>query len=267
MKIEKVIFTIDDNPHYKGFWSSISKHFKQRLNFEPSLFIIGDKEKTDVSSYDDSNGEIRLIEKIQNIPTIIQALIGKFYFTTTEPETTWLIGDLDLYPLQHFHFKNRIQEIGEDKYVHLFPDAYGKNWRNSIHGLAGYFHVAKGKVFESELKFKNKTFEDVCLEIFHSNKWGIKFHNIVSNTENKNASNDHGWFCCEEMYTGWLLSQSSKLVELSPINGFYHRIDRSNLSYDENLLNNGHYIDFHSPRPYEQHQTLIENIVSKIPMG
>lgn len=266
MKIDKVIFTIDDNPHYKGFWSSISKHFKQRLNFEPVLFIIGDRDKIDINSYDTSNGEVRIIDKINNIPTIIQALIGKFYFTILEPETTWLIGDLDLYPLQQFHFKERIKNIEDNKYIHLFPDAYGADWRNSIKGLAGYFHVAKGKVFERELNFKNKTFEDVCLEIFHSNRWGIKFHNISSNQENRNASDDYGWFCCEEMYTGWLLSQSKNLVELPPISGYYPRIDRSNMSFDENLLIQGHYIDFHSPRPYEKYQTIIEDIISKIPV-
>lgn len=141
MKIDKVLFTIDDNPHYKGFWSSISNHYKNRMGINPVLFIIGDK--VDIKSYDSSNGEIIVIPKIKDIPTIIQALIGKFYFTNTEPETTWLIGDLDLYPLQQKHFKNTISEIDENLYVHLNPHAYGKDWRNKINGMAGYFHVVK----------------------------------------------------------------------------------------------------------------------------
>ena len=63
MKIDKVIFTIDDNPHYKGFWSSISKHFKQRLGFETVLYVIADDEEI-VNLYDNSNGEVRFFKKL-----------------------------------------------------------------------------------------------------------------------------------------------------------------------------------------------------------
>lgn len=257
MKIQKVIFTIDDNPHYKGFWSSISKHYKQRFNIMPKLFIIGNN--VDVSSYDSSNGEIEVVPAVDNIPTIIQALIGKFYFTKTEPDTIWKVGDLDLYPLQKSHFEDSISNISDDAYVHLNPYAYGSNWRDGINGLAGYFHVAKGKVFEEELKFQNKSFEDVCKEIYNSNRWGIRFYNIQSNVENHKASNDWGWFCCEEMYTGYLLNNSSKLIEVPPVS--YNRVDRSNMVYDIQKIKEGFYIDFHSPRPYEQHSDIIEKII------
>jgi len=262
MNIEKVIFTIDDNPHYKSFWFSISKHFKEKLNFNSKLFIIGDN--PDISSYECEHGEVEFIKKIDGVPTIIQALIGKFYFTLTELETTWMVGDLDLYPLQNYHFKNRIKDISDDKYVHLNPYAYGKDWRNRLDGLAGYYHVAKGKIFKEELKFVNKSFEDVVMEIFNSKKWGIMFHNINSNPENRMASSDYGWFCSEEMYTGELLKNSNSLVELPPINGNYERIDRSNMIYDVNLIKSEFYIDFHSPRPYESHKNVIEHILSNV---
>lgn len=261
MKIDKVIFTIDDNPHYKGFWSSISKHYKERLNMIPKLFIIGNN--VDVDSYDNRYGEIEVIEQLPNIPSIIQALIGKFYFTKTEPNTIWKIGDLDLYPLSKEYFTTNIKDIDDDSYLHLNPHAYGHDWRIKPQGLSGYFHVAKGKVFEEELSFTNKSFEDVCLEIFNSDRWGIKFHSISGSQTNKAASPDWGWFCCEEMYTGELLRNSKKLVELLPKNG-YTRIDRSNMVYNVNLIPTGHYIDFHSPRPYENHQSVIEDIVSRV---
>jgi hypothetical protein len=261
MKIDKVIFTIDDNPHYKGFWSSISKHYKQRMGMTPKLFIIG--KDIDIESYDDSNGEIEIVDPVEGVPTIIQALMGKFYFTKTEPETTWLIGDLDLYPLQHKHFNDSIENINEDKYVHLNPHAYTKNWRERIEGLAGYNHVAKGKTFISELGL-DRTFEEVVKEIYNSNKWGIKFQNNTGGALNRQASDDWGWFCCEEMYTGFLLRESNKLVEIPPQDG-YKRVDRSDMKYDINKVKNGDYIDFHSPRPYENYIDVIETIVSFIP--
>ena len=185
MKIDKVIFTIDDNPHYRGFWSSISRHYKERMGILPVLYVIGDKDSVDIDLYDKTYGEVRFFSKVDNVPTIIQALIGKFYLTVFEPETTWLIGDLDLYPLQQYHFKDTIKDIDENSYVHLNPYAYGINWRDKFQGLAGYFHVAKGEVFEEELNFKNKSFEDVCLEIYNSDKFGIKFYNLSASDVSK----------------------------------------------------------------------------------
>jgi len=263
MKIEKVIFTIDDNPHYKGFWSSISRHFLEKFNINPVLYVICENEKNIENSYDKKYGDVRFIKKLDSIPTIIQSLIGKFYFTKYEPETTWIIGDLDLYPLQHYHFKNRILDIDELSYVHLNPHAYGVDWRNKHEGLAGYFHVAKGKIFQKELLFENKTFEDVCLEIYNSNKFGVKFYKISPSKDNLNASKDWGWFCSEEMYTGNILKNSVNLIELPPQNGIYERIDRES-SYDLNKLINGKYIDLHAPRPYENFSSHIENIISKV---
>lgn len=262
MKIEKVIFSIDDNPHYKGFWSSISRHFNQRLGIRPKLFIIG--KDVDISSYDISNGEIELLSPVEGIPSIIQALWSKFYYVKTEPETTWIIGDLDLYPLQKNHFVDRIRNISDEFYVHLNPYGYGKNWREGYNGLPGYFHVAKGSVFTEELRL-NRPFEEIVKEIYNSNKWGIKFYNIQENDENRKASSDYGWFCCEEMYTGYLLKNSKKLLELEPEGG-YKRIDRSDMRYNIEDIKKSIYIDFHSPRPYGDHSEEIEKIVSSFPL-
>lgn len=261
MKIDKVIFSIDDNPHYKGFWSSISRHFNQRIGIRPKLFIIG--KDVDISSYDVTNGEIELVPPVEGIPSIIQALWAKFYYVKTEPETTWLIGDLDLYPLQKNHFVDRIKDISDDSYVHLNPYGYGKNWREGYNGLPGYFHVAKGRVFTEELGLE-RSFEEIVKGIYNSNKWGIKFYNIQENNENRMASPDHGWFCCEEMYTGYLLKNSKKLVEVDPEGG-YKRIDRSDMRYNIEDIGKSMYIDFHSPRPYESHSEEIEKIVSSFP--
>lgn len=227
------------------------------------LFIIGDN--VDISKYDTTYGEVEVIPLVKDVPSIIQALIGKFYFTKTEPETTWKIGDLDLYPLQKKHFIDSIKDINDDKYVHLHGHAYGENWRDTVHGLAGYFHVAKGKIFERELNFTHKSFEDVVNEIYNSNKWGIKFYDFLASEVSKKASPHWGWFCCEEMYTGDLLKNSKNLIELEPPyihESYYPRIDRSTMTYDEDKLLDGHYIDFHSPRPYEEHTEIIEKIIS-----
>ncbi len=64
IKIEKVIFTIDDNPHYKGFWTSISKHYKQKMGITSKLFIIGDN--VNIDCYDKNYGEIKVVKTVKN---------------------------------------------------------------------------------------------------------------------------------------------------------------------------------------------------------
>ena len=115
MKIQKVIFTCDDNPAYSGFWKSISKHFLDKLGIRSHLFLIGDDENK-IKEYKEQYNDVTFIKKLPNIPGIIQALWGKFYFTKTEPETVWMVGDLDLYPLQKDWFVANIEKYEENSY-------------------------------------------------------------------------------------------------------------------------------------------------------
>jgi hypothetical protein len=163
MKIDKVIFTCDDNPAYSGFWKSISKHFLDKLNIKSHLFLIGD-DCLKAKDYKTEYNEVTFVKKLKTVPSIIQALWGKFYFTKTEPETVWMVGDLDLYPLQSDWFTTNIQEFSNDAYLHLNAFGYSKEWWNNKQGLPGYYHVAKGKTFEKYLNLSS-TFEEDCKHI------------------------------------------------------------------------------------------------------
>lgn len=255
MKINKVIFCCDNNPVYVGFWDSISERFKD-LGFKTKLFLISNNSQ-DINNFSQKNGEVIHVQQLENIPVIIQALMGKFYFTKFEPDTTWLIGDIDLYPIRKSFFSNNnIEKIDDQKYIHLYANAYGNDWKNKINGLAGYYHVAKGKTFEKELKF-DCSFEEVCNRILKSNKYGIKFYGSFGNSDNRSASpKDWGWFCCEEMYTGDLLKNNENFIEFNC--DHYPRIDR-NCIFDSNV----DYIDFHSPRPYNENKDKINKILNK----
>lgn len=257
MKIQKVIFSIDDNPHYMGFWSSISRHYKTKLGMSSKLFVLSNDSLAG-DKYDKSYGEVEVVPLLSEFPPILQALMAKFYFVVTEKETLWMVGDLDLYPMQTQHFIDDIANIPDDAYVHLNPYAYGVDWRKKVDGLAGYFHVAKGRIFEEELGF-HKSFHEVCSEVF-SGPYGIRATHNGCAPVSRQASKHWGWFCCEEMYTGKLLRASQRLIELAPKHN--ERIDRSNMSYVLGDIPKGRYVDFHSPRPYEEHQQVIELIAS-----
>lgn len=266
MKIDKVIFTCDDNPAYAGFWASISKHFQEKIGLKSHLFLIGDDE-TKVSMYSRDYGQVTFVKKLPEIPSIIQALWGKFYFTKTEPETTWMIGDLDLYPLQQEWFTTAIEKYSDDSYLHLHGTGNGKNWWTDPRGLAGFYHVAKGKVFEEYLEMR-PTFEQDCRYIYESEKYGLDPSNPAHQWAHE-ASPHWRYFCCEEQYTGEVLAKRKEKVTAIPWPMEHFdamRICRStNMAHNPDLIGRGFYIDFHAPRPYEKHREAIDSILSKVP--
>lgn len=262
MKINKVIFTCDDNPAYAGFWKSISRHFQEKIGLQSHLFLIGD-DPNKLSHYSTVNGQVTFVKKIPNIPSIIQALWGKFYFTKTEPETTWMIGDLDLYPLQRAWFVDQIEKYPDDSYLHLHSNGYSSDWWNDKRGLPGYYHVAKGKIFEKFLELR-PTFEEDCRFIYESGKYGLEPSHPGHQWAHA-ASPHWRYFCSEEQYSGELLSRHKDRV-ISIERNYSLRICRStNMIYNTFTLQSGKYIDFHAPRPYENHKDAIEFILSKVP--
>jgi hypothetical protein len=266
MKIDKVIFTCDDNPAYAGFWASISKHFECKLGMKSHLFLIGD-DPSKKGMYSIDHGEVTFVPRLEGIPSIIQALWGKFYFTKTEPETVWMIGDLDLYPLQNQWFTKNIEDYSDDSYLHLHGTGNGKEWWKDPRGLAGFYHVAKGKVFEEYLELRPK-FEDDCRYIHESGKYGLDPSNPAHKWAHE-ASPHWRYFCCEEQYTGEVLAKKKDKITCIPwptedFNSM--RICRSTgMVHNPFLLEKGWYIDFHAPRPYEKYKDQIESIISKVP--
>ena len=263
MKIQKVIFSCDLNPHYVGFWNSISKHFDEFLGMESQLICIGDPK---ASGFSDSHGEIKVVKKLENYAPILQALWAKFYYTREEPNTSWMIGDLDLYPLQKKWFKDNIKKYDENSYLHLNNDAYGKPWDQDTdisQGIAGYYHVAKGSTFQRAYNFRD-TFEEDVKFIAEAKKYGIQFHQNVGHTFAFEANpSTWGWYCAEEHYTKDLLLQNKIKVENVSTIDSSSRICRSkNCEYDPGRVARHEYVDMHSLRPYEKFELEIEKVLS-----
>lgn len=263
MKIDKILFSCDLNPHYAGFWNSISKHCQKLLGVKTQLVCLGDPTGTNFS---DEYGEIKAVPLLEKYPKILQALWAKFYYTKEEPETTWMVGDLDLYPLQKDWFIKNIEKYDDDKYLHLNAGGYGPLWDSNDDistGIPGYYHVAKGKTFQKALEFRN-TFEEDIKYIFEAKKYGIQFHNRPIAEESKSANPDSwGWYCTEEEYCkDILLKNKFEVINVSTIFSG-NRVDRSNgCNYDYDKLRGYEYVDMHSIRPYEDNQEKIENILS-----
>ena len=94
MKIDKIVFSTSEE--YSDFWYTISRVYKKFLNIEPVCLLFTDREDFNLSS---EFGEVKKIKFIPDLPKIIQITWSKFYYTQFEPETIWMIGDIDQIPL------------------------------------------------------------------------------------------------------------------------------------------------------------------------
>ena len=94
MKIDKVIVSCNDNPFYSDYWPVVSRVWKEMIGIEPVLVYLGDASKLS-SEY----GTVVELEKLDNVPIHTQAQWARYWYTQFEPDTMWLISDIDMMPL------------------------------------------------------------------------------------------------------------------------------------------------------------------------
>ena len=76
MKIDKIIFAVDDNHVYGGFWKFISKWTKERLGVTPVLFHITEEES---DFYEDKYGLVKKFKSLPNFTTSIQCRMVRMW--------------------------------------------------------------------------------------------------------------------------------------------------------------------------------------------
>lgn len=256
MKLDKVVFGCSEA--YSPWWNIQSKIWRTKFNVEPICLLFGDKNKCGMS---EEYGRIEEMQFDPDLPDIIQIQFCKFFYPNTEPDKTWIIGDIDQIPLQTDYILNSLTSIPDDAYAHLnytgiaqmlhpsmrkdgFPglnsDAFVKLGPTIISGTAGFnlpghYHVAKGHLYK-ELFFKNKSFKDVIKSVMESKRYGI----TTPDNLKRLTPNIHGsYWVAEEFYTSeqiWYGIRNKKF------NGFYgkeyhmwnQKIDRIGNIFDQN---------------------------------
>lgn len=267
MKVDKIIFISDSNINYLSFWNRISRFYKEFHNIDCKLFFLAKDYQNNKHFLSEKFGEVEIVEPIENIPIIIQTLWAKFWFTQTELETTWLIGDIDLFLLNKRYLNFCLDNMPAESYGHLNANGYknGNWWNNELSGIPGYFHCAKGKKFKEFLNLSD-SFEDDCKYIFNSKKYGILYNGLINKEEQApervKDKKDYGFICCEENRTTELLKskkdqifsftypESLIRIETPFAKNGLQTPDEFDLKtlFNPSLKNT--YIDFHCPRPF-----------------
>ena len=116
MKIDKVIFGVDDNPLYSDFWPIQAKLVKEVLGAEPVLFHITN-ESSDF--YNDGHGLVKKINK-DTCPEIITSFISqvvRMYATKYFPDEICMPSDIDMLILNKEWFTEQIKDISDNDLI------------------------------------------------------------------------------------------------------------------------------------------------------
>jgi len=255
MKIDKVVWSASEE--YSDFWNINSEIHNKYLDMDCVLLLYGKKQNCDVS---EEYGEVIEIEAIPDLPFLVQLVWNKFYYPKNEPDTTWLIGDIDQLPLQRPHFIDNIANVPDDHYVHLAEDAITSLkglstgcWKiNPDCYLTAHYHVGKGSTFnkalDSDLPFEHhvKSLVSECYK---------KPFDEIENVD------PMALWAYEELYSTNLIKKNyvDKFTGFERPHG--KKICRSkNCQFDSN--NKEYYVDIHCPRPYKKHEKQINDIVN-----
>jgi hypothetical protein len=257
MKIQKVLFSSSDE--YLDFWEPISRIFYEKLGIESVLVYFGELFASE------KYGKVIRVKPL-SYPRRIQLLWSRIWWTKTEPNTTWMLGDIDLFPLQKTRFIDDISDISDDYHVHLGynkisnpPDLWmEKGSRDGGADLVSHYHVAKGHVFDKNFDLHD-SFEEACKFIYESKQYGLGFFCEAFRNE------EMMYHCCCEHLTTEKIRNKLKSKSIS-FDGIWYDYSQClsrgcKMNYDEYLLKNNYYIDFHSLRPYTPNKETINKIL------
>lgn len=285
MKIDKILFSLSDHPDYQGFWELQAKIWKEHMGIEPVCLFF----PKDQNGYRPSEEHGLVIEQEIDpaVPWSLQLTMSKFHFPETEPDTTWLIGDIDMLPLQRDYFTAHLQDIPDHCFVHLNAGGLscvrlGRNegfvQGGSTHeggcDLPGHYHVAKGSAFARVIN-RGLSLKQLVQEIVDADTHGM---GPDAKRVGARPNPDEYWYywCAEESRTSQLIWAAMKAGQCDFRPSYYHnghnhdRINRD--SYDENAgyrenrekLRSGGFVDIHCARPFPKQAAQLQSILDEV---
>lgn len=286
MKIDKVLFACSASPEYSPFWNVQAEIFATKLGIEPICLLFGKKEEAGMS---EQHGKVIEVTPDPSLPWSVQMVWSKFDYPTREPDTTWLIGDIDLVPLQRAHFTDRIASLPDTAYAHLNAGGISQPRLGCMDGflnqgsqrhvkdaggrggtdVPAHYHVAKGRGFE--VLTQGRPFLDQVKHIVESNRYGM---GVMDNWgEAKRAENPYWYYWCgEENYSSELILNAVRAGTINFVPIYYNNCNgtdrinrdefRDDYAYDQNKCKAQGYVDVHCARPYSKQATQLARMVN-----
>jgi hypothetical protein len=235
--LHRVILATDANENYIQFWPIVAKAWKEIVGLQPTLALIGDE----TVEIDETLGEVIRFAPIEGVSTALYAQAVRHLLPVMFPNEGCIISDIDMIPLSKDYFGKSVESFSDDTFVVYRDRMYPPN----AYQYPMCYCAAYGKVFK---------------DIFHINT-PEEIPSIIKQWSELNL----GWSTDELLLYRYLNvwnKNSIYCVKLGHgMEMSYRRIDRLRWGYNKNLLQSGHYIDMHCPRPYNEHKAEINMIM------
>lgn len=257
--IDRVIFSLTNNPDYLGFWNFVSKVYHVKFDTTPTLFFSGNQVEFDElrknKILSDEHGEVFLLNRVPNIAIESKdwtCTWGAYFGVSRFENERCMISGIDQIPLGDRFLRMINPLLKEDKYIVGFSDGYthaGADFPSS-------HHVGFGRQFKS------------IYEIDES--WSSELMKIYSWRSNlPNFREGMSLWGIDEAYSSFLIrkklkEESDDKIEL--VKNFHsewgsRRIDRSigRIRVCDELMEavrSGELSEYHSIRPFEANENM-----------
>jgi len=257
MKIDRVIYCLNDNPTYTGFWNVFSRVWKLKYDIQPTLIYVGDSEEIQKNELSDEYGDIVCLPVVDEVvvdPNLDWSVTwGLFYGASLFKDDVCITSGIDQLPLTDKFFKFlENSEISNDAYVVGLAGAYLD--LPDIHPSS--YHVARGDVYKRIFGID----DDWSVEVKKVFSHRFKYHRLPEN-----------FWALDEAYSSEIINTcGSEIVLFNMFHDYFnpHRLNRSsNLNYNKAALQAGEYSELHSVRPYEDYKEYIDTLISDLMEG
>lgn len=257
--VDRVIFSLTNNPDYLGFWNFVSKVYHEKFDTIPTLFFSGNQEEFDelrkLKILSDSHGELFLLERSSSIPIEGRdwtCTWGAYFGAAQFENDRCMISGIDQIPLGDRFFRMAKKHLIENKYVVGFSDGYSHHNAD----FPSSHHVGFGKQFKSIYGIEDN-WESELNKVYG---WRINLPNFREGMS---------LWGIDEAYSSYLIRKRIKEEtnnEIELIKNFHtewgsRRIDRSagRIRVCHELIEavkSGELSEYHSIRPFEDNEDM-----------
>ena len=246
MKIQRAVMATDANSEYYQFWPVVAKRWST-WGITPTLAVVSD-EKLDI---DESLGDVIYRSPIPEVSTAQQAQIIRLFLAANFEDDICLISDIDMLPLRKEYFTDSVAPYDDMNFVVYSSDAYLPN-DPAYPAYPMCYLASQGENFKEIIDGDLENFNDVVVTwIQEGFGWHTDERVFFQKLQKWEALNN-------------LMVTLRRGFNMSSDPAGIARIDRSwNSFYNEDMIKQRYYIDYHMPRPYEAYKDQIDTIYSK----
>lgn len=260
MKVDRVIFCLNNNPVYTGFWNPFSRAWRKKYDILPTLMFVGTQEELASNNLSEEYGEIYRLDPVKEVivdPSLDWSTTwALFYGASMFKQQVSLTMGIDQLVLTNdiFDFLLESKERVEDKYIIALADAY-----KDLPGIyPSSWHIASGANYKEIYNIDDDWRTEVT-KVFSQRK---KYPRLPSN-----------FWALDEAYSSDLVNQyiekkdNEKILFMNIFHKLWRprRLDRGGvLKYNRSSLQSGEYSEIHSPRPYEEYEEYFSKLISDL---